>query len=37
MRPEGWIFMIISWTAILSVFIFCLIRTLGSKDINGKQ
>jgi hypothetical protein len=36
MKPEGWIFMIVSWSGILGVFVFCLIRTLGSKDANGK-
>jgi hypothetical protein len=37
MRLEGWIFLIVSWGGILGVFIFCLIRTLGSKDSSGKE
>ncbi len=36
MRPEGWIFLIVSWTVILSVFIFCMTRTLGDKNSKGK-
>jgi Na+/melibiose symporter-like transporter len=32
MRPEGWLFMIISWSAILALFLFSMVRTLKEKD-----
>jgi hypothetical protein len=38
MTIAGWIFMSASWLVILGLFIFCLCRTLRSKDQNnGKQ
>jgi hypothetical protein len=37
MRPEGWIFMIISWSVILALFFYSLIRTLRSKDSNKSE
>lgn len=37
MRLEGWIFLVVSWSGILGVFVFCLIRTLGSKNSGGKN
>lgn len=37
MQLDGWIFMILSWAGILSVFFFCLVRTLRSKDTNGRN
>ena len=32
MTLAGWIFFSLSWLVILALFIFCLIRTLRSKD-----
>ena len=32
MTAAGWIFMIVSWTAILGLFTFCLTRTLRPAD-----
>ena len=39
MTPAGWIFMITSWTAILSLFSFCLYRTLSAdqKSVDEEQ
>jgi hypothetical protein len=34
MRFGGWIFLVASWGAILSLFLYSLIRTLCSKDSN---
>jgi len=31
MSTSGWVFMIVSWAAILGVAVYCLIRTLRSK------
>jgi len=35
MRPEGWAFLILSWTAILALFAFSLAKTLRPRDKNG--
>jgi hypothetical protein len=32
MRFDGWIFMIVSWLAILTLFFYSLVRTLRSKS-----
>jgi hypothetical protein len=32
MRPEGWIFIAISWGAILSLFAYCMVRILQQKN-----
>jgi len=32
MSVSGWIFMGVSWAAILALFAFCLYRTFGNKD-----
>ena len=32
MRLSGWIFLILSWAAILGLFFFSLLRTLREKD-----
>lgn len=37
MRPEGWLFMIISWSVILALFIFSMERTLREKDNQNKD
>jgi len=37
MRLDGWLFMIISWSAILALFFYSLIRTLRSKDSNKSE
>ncbi len=37
MTPAGWIFMIVSWTAILGIFTYCLSRTLRSSERDDKQ
>jgi choline-glycine betaine transporter len=41
MKLSGWIFMIISWTAILSLAVFCFSRIfkkgLGGKDSKKKE
>ena len=29
MTPGGWIFMLTSWTVILGLFGYCMVRTLG--------
>ena len=34
MRFDGWIFLILSWLVILSLFFYSLIHTLRSKDSN---
>jgi hypothetical protein len=34
MRFDGWIFMAVSWLAILALFFYSLIRILRSKDSN---
>lgn len=31
MRPDGWVLMIVSWTVIIGLQIFALVRTLQSK------
>lgn len=31
MRPEGWLFMILSWGAILAVTVFCFARVFRKK------
>ena len=36
MRPAGWIFFIVSWGVILSLFVFCMVRTLRTKDKETK-
>jgi hypothetical protein len=36
MRLDGWIFLAVSWLAILSLFFYSLVRTLRSKD-SGKS
>jgi hypothetical protein len=36
MRPEGWVFMGISWSMILGLLLFSLVRTLKTRD-NQKQ
>jgi hypothetical protein len=36
MRFDGWIFMAVSWLAILTLFFYSLIRILRSKD-SGKS
>ena len=35
MRISGWIFMLVSWAVILSLFIFSMVRTLKGGD--GEQ
>jgi predicted secreted protein len=37
MRPEGWLFMIISWSVIFALFIFSMERTLREKDNQNKD
>jgi Na+/melibiose symporter-like transporter len=37
MRPEGWLFMIISWSVILALFLFSMVRTLKEKDSKEKN
>jgi hypothetical protein len=32
MTPAGWIFMIVSWTVIIGLFVFCLFHTLRPSD-----
>lgn len=32
MTTAGWIFMIVSWTVIGGLFVFCMVRTLRSSD-----
>jgi hypothetical protein len=32
MSPSGWLFMGVSWGAIIVLFGYCLSRTLGGKD-----
>jgi len=32
MRPEGWIFLCVSWFMILGLFVFSMMRTLRKKD-----
>ena len=31
MRPEGWVFLTLSWAGILALCIFCFIRVLSKK------
>jgi len=37
MRLDGWLFMIISWSAILALFFFSMVRTLREKDSQNKN
>jgi hypothetical protein len=37
MTIAGWLFMSASWLVILGLFIFCLCRTLRSKDKNDTR
>lgn len=36
MTLSGWIFMLVSWTVIIGLFVYCMARTLGSNDKNKK-
>ncbi len=37
MTISGWIFMIVSWAALLGLFIFSMYRTLRSKDQSSSK
>ena len=34
MTLGGWIFLILSWTVIIGVLVYCMIRTLGNRSNN---
>ena len=37
MKCEGWIFMIVSWSVAIGIFIFCLRRTLRPRPNNNNN
>jgi preprotein translocase subunit YajC len=37
MRSEGWVFLAVSWSVILLLFLFSMVRTLRQKDKRRQQ
>jgi hypothetical protein len=37
MRFDGWIFLIISWSVILALFVFSMVLTLSGKERNNPK
>ncbi|HOK96163.1 MAG TPA: hypothetical protein PK052_00555 [Anaerohalosphaeraceae bacterium] len=37
MKWSGWIFMLISWSVIIGMFVFCMVRTLRSDAKSSKD